>query len=136
MSLQEIIKVGNLAGGTIMLILLMSLIQISPLRLNPWDRIFRWLGRKLNCETDAELRGLREQLQDLWIDSHRQGILRFARECRAEIIHSSDEWGNILTMAANYEAYCHKNGIVNGVIRADIEFIRNLYQELSREHRL
>ena len=39
---------GELAGWAItLLILLLSLIQISPLKLNPWDSIFAWIGKKM-----------------------------------------------------------------------------------------
>ena len=43
---------GQIAGwGLAALVLLLSLIQISPLKLNPWDRILAWLGQKLNGKT-------------------------------------------------------------------------------------
>ena len=48
---------GGAAGMWLMLlIILMSLIQISPLKLNPWDSVFRWLGKKMNSETDKQLK--------------------------------------------------------------------------------
>ena len=72
----------------------------------------------------------------MWINQHRQSILTYARECRGEISHSSDEWSHILTLAAEYESYCEKNAVTNGVVKADTEYIRQLYQELSREHRI
>ena len=40
---------GEIAGwGLAFIVLLLSLIQISPLKLNPWDRVLGWLGKKLN----------------------------------------------------------------------------------------
>ena len=41
----------------------------------------------------------------MWINNHRQHILTFARECRANIEHSSDEWTNVLNVAEEYEKY-------------------------------
>jgi len=73
---------------------------------------------------------------DLWINSHRQGILTFARECRADIDHDAEEWNHILSVADEYEVYCLNNKVSNGVVKADTTYIRNLYQELSREHRI
>ena len=118
------------------LVALMSLIQISPIKLNPWDNIFDWLGRKLNRETDERLTKLQDQVQGMWINSHRHTILRFARECRAEIEHSSDEWTNVLNTAEEYEAFVKSHDITNGVITQDTVYLRNLYQELSHEHKL
>ena len=118
------------------LVALMSLIQISPIKLNPWDNIFDWLGRKLNRETDERLTKLQDQVQGMWINSHRRAILRLARECRAEIEHSSDEWTNVLNTAEEYEAFVKSHDITNGVITQDTVYLRNLYQELSHEHKL
>jgi hypothetical protein len=131
------LTVGGLAGWAVMLILiLMSLIQISPIRLNPWDRVFSWLGKKMNGHVQDQLKELKKQVSDLWINSHRQSILTFARECRADIDHDAEEWNHILSVADEYEVYCQKNVVSNGVVKADTEYIRNLYQELSREHRI
>ena len=46
---------GEMAGwAVVLLILLFSLIQISPVKLNPWDTIFGWVGGKLNGRTEKE----------------------------------------------------------------------------------
>ncbi len=125
---------GQIAGwGLAALVLLLSLIQISPLKLNPWDSIFAWMGKKLNGKALADLQ---KQVTAMWVNSHRHHILTYARECRAGIEHSSDEWSNALVIADEYEVYCEKNHIANGIVKADTLFIRNLYQELSREHRI
>ena len=140
MNLMEIaqkLTAGELAGwAVVLLIILLSLIQIAPVKLNPWDSIFGWLGGKLNGRTEAELKQLKKQVCDIWISNHRQSILTFARECRDEIKHDSEEWAHILSLADEYEVYCQKNTVSNGVVKADTEYIRNLYQELSRDHRI
>lgn len=131
------ITAGELAGwAVVVLILLFSLIQIAPVKLNPWDTIFGWFGSKLNGKTEAELKELKKQVCDLWISSHRQSILTFARECREQVEHDGEEWAHVLSMADEYEIYCQKNTVSNGVVKADTEYIRNLYQELSREHKI
>ena len=72
----------------------------------------------------------------MWVNSHRNQILIFAREARGGIEHSPDEWTNVLNTIADYEAFCQGNKITNGIVKADSEYIRDLYQELSREHRI
>ena len=131
MSLSEILGAGGLG-----LVLLLSLVQVAPLKLNPRDRVFDWLGQKLNRTADEELKKLQAQIQGMWINSHRHTILRFARECRAGIDHSPDEWTNVLNVAEEYEAFVRENSITNGIITQDTVYLRNLYQELSREHKL
>ena len=111
------------------ILLLLSLIQISPVKLDPWDRIFAWVGSKLNGN-------LQKQVREIWINMHRQAILQFARECRAGQEHSEEEWSHVLNVADEYEQYCQKNNVINGVVKQDTLYIRQLYQELSRDHRI
>lgn len=79
---------------------------------------------------------LQRQVRDLWINSHRHAILTFARECRTEVAHNADEWYNILNICEEYESFTERNAITNGVVRENTRYIRELYQQLSREHRI
>lgn len=136
MTFKELVTqltVGNVAAG---IAILLSLIQISPLKLNPWDKLLAWFGRKLNGATIKKLEELQKQVRDMWINTHRQSILAFARECRADMHHDAEEWNHILSIADEYEVYCAKNTVSNGVVKADTEYVRALYQELSREHKI
>ena len=107
MSLLEVMErltTGEMAGwGLVLLFGLLSLIQVSPLKLNPWDRIFAWIGKKMNGATEKRLEELERQVSDMWINNHRQAILTFARECRQNIPPSSDEWSNVLNVAEEHE---------------------------------
>ena len=128
---------GEMAGwAVVLLIFLLSLIQLAPVKLNPWDSIFGWIGNKTNGATTRRLDKLEKHIREMWINNHRQTILTFARECRSNIEHSSDEWTNVLNVAEEYEKYVTENKVTNGIITQDTEYIRNLYQEMSREHRI
>ncbi len=130
----EKLTAGELAGwAVVLLILFLSILQIAPIRINPWDSVFGWIGDKLNGK---KLDEMEDQINQMWIDSHRQAILTFARECRHQVAHSADEWSHILTVADQYSAYCKKRNIANGVVKADMEFLKELYIELSRDHRI
>ena len=79
MTFKELVAqltVGNVAVG---IAILLSLIQISPLKLNPWDKLLAWFGKKLNGATIKKLEELQKQVRDMWINTHRQSILTFAR---------------------------------------------------------
>ena len=136
MTLNEIMSKFNAGYLTIGIVVLLSLIEISPLKLNPWDRLLSWIGSKLNGKTEKRLAAVEKQLRSMWINDHRHCILTFAREARAAIAHSADEWTNVLNIAEEYEKYVDANGITNGIITQDTAYIRNLYQELSRDHRI
>ena len=135
-TLYEIMSKFNAGYLTIGIVVLLSLIEISPLKLNPWDRLLSWIGSKLNSTTEKRLADVEKQLRSMWINDHRHCILTFAREARAAIAHSADEWTNVLNIAEEYEKYVDANGITNGIITQDTAYIRNLYQELSRDHRI
>jgi len=138
------LTVGGLAGWAVMILLiLLSLIQISPIKLNPWDKVLAWLGSKINKNIHNDVKELREkigeleqQTQELWINSHRSFILVFARECRAGVKHDSEEWANCLNQCATYEAFIKAKNYPNGIVQSNIDYVRDLYQELSREHRI
>lgn len=136
MNLKEIISQLNAGYVVAGIAVLLSLIQISPLKLNPWDKLLGWFGKKLNGETEKRLKAVEKQIRDMWINNHRQSILTFARECRADIEHSSDEWTNVLNLAEEYEKYVTENKITNGIITQDTVYLRKLYQELSRNRKL
>ena len=140
MTLNEIftkMTTGEMAGWAVTgLVILLSLVQVSPLKLNPWDSILGWLGKKLNGAAEKRLEELQKQVRDMWINTHRQSILTFARECRGDIPHDAEEWNHILSIADEYEVFCKKNTVSNGVVKADTEYVRGLYQQLSREHKI
>lgn len=137
LELFDQLTVGGIAGwAAAILIVLLSFIQISPIKFNPWDKIFGWIGRKMNGEVDAEIKALTKQVRELWINNHRQSILTFARECRADIAHNAEEWSNVLNLCEEYEKYCEKNEVTNGVVRENTLYVRQLYQQLSRTHKI
>ena len=136
MGLNEILGKLNAGYITAGIVILLSLIQISPLKLNPWDKLLGWFGKKLNGATEKRLEAVEKQIRDMWINNHRQTVLTFARECRANIEHSSDEWTNLLNVAEEYEKYVAENKVTNGIITQDTVYLRKLYQELSREHKI
>ena len=117
MSVNEIL--GKVGAGyfTVGIVVLLSLIQISPLKLNPWDKLLGWVGKKVNGNAEKRMEKLEKQLREMWINNHRQSILTFARECRAEIAHSSDEWTNVLNVAEEYEKYVTENKVTNAFLQ-------------------
>ena len=103
----------------------------QPLEAESLDNVFGWIGKKVNGSTEKRLNEVEKQISNMWVNDHRQKILTFARECRADIAHSSDEWSNVLNVAEEYEHYVEEKHITNGIITQDTEYLRKLYQELS-----
>ena len=85
-----------LTGGGIVLVA-MTLIQISPIKLDPWSAIARAVGRAINKDVIDKLDETREIL-DAHIkmdgartaDTHRARILQFNNELLRDIPHTQE----------------------------------------------
>ena len=101
-----------LAGGGIVLAA-MTLIQIAPIKLDPWSAIARAVGRAINKDVIDKLDETREIL-DTHIkmdgartaDAHRARILQFNNELLRDIPHTQEEFVEILAEIDQYEKYC------------------------------
>ena len=108
MSLQQIFYT---TGGGVLLLL--TLIQISPIKIDPWTAIFRAIGRAFNAELLKEVRDVRSTLDnhikaddERNADEHRARILRFNNELIRDIPHTKEEFIDVLADIDYYESYC------------------------------
>lgn len=118
MALKEILLSGS--GG---LLLLLTLIQISPIKVNPWSAIARTLGRAINAEVLGKLDEVKKEQEktrsrlDAHIqaddernaDDRRTRILRFNNELIRNIPHTKEDFVDILADIDDYEAYCREH---------------------------
>lgn len=118
MTLAEILLAGG--GG---LVILMTLIQIAPIKIDPWSAIARILGRAINNEVIGMLNEvkaaqksntdrLNEHIRmddERYADERRARILRFNNELVREIPHTKEEFIDILVDIDDYERYCDQN---------------------------
>lgn len=133
LALFQYIRNGSISNIGIIFLIFLAFVQISPIKFNPYDSFFSWLRRKLLGDFDDDINDFRERVDSVWINFNRQHILRFARECRHNVIHSRDEWRYVLSIASEYEKYCHDKKLTNGIIEAETEYIRNSYQARLRD---
>ena len=115
MNLEEILLGG---GGT--MLVAMTLIQISPIKLDPWSAIARAIGRVINKEVLAKLGEMEETQADTRrilddhrkvdderaADTHRTRILQFNNELLRDIPHTREEFIEILAEIDYYERFC------------------------------
>ena len=136
MSLQGILA----CGGTGILVLL-TLIQIAPVRINPWSAIAKALGKAVNADIVKELTGIKEKLdQHVAMDDrrmaemHRVQILRFNNELLRGIGHTKEEFIETLGDIDAYEGYCreHPDYPNNRAVLA-VDNIRSSYKRRLQE---
>lgn len=118
MSIKEL-----LAGGGGLLLVAMTLIQIAPIKVNPWSAIARAIGRAINkdvldglAEVRADQKETRRVLDDHIkvddtrnADAHRARILQFNNELLRDIPHTQEDFIEILEEIDFYEKFCKEH---------------------------
>lgn len=138
MGLNEI-----LAGGGVGLVAVLTLIQIAPIKVNPWSALARALGRAFNGEVLKRLNKLEKSLEDHIrvddernADSYRRRILQFNTDLIMETpLHTREDFIDVLAVIDSYEHYCdtHKEYKNSRCVHA-IANIRREYDEHLKEH--
>ncbi len=109
-----------LAGGGGVLLVVLTLIQIAPIKIDPWTAIFRAIGKAFNGDVMDKLDALSAGQQDTQraLDEHirsdeyktadetRGRILRFNNELLRDLPHTREEFIEILNDIDFYEQYC------------------------------
>ena len=131
-----------LAGGGGLLVALLTLVQIMPIKINPWSAIAKAVGRAVNADVLRELDTVTRKLDthirvddERNADSYRTRILQFNNELLREIMHTREDFIEILAVIDDYERYCreHKEYKNNRAVCA-IENIKRVYMERLQKH--
>ena len=138
MNLHEI-----LTGGGVSLFVLLTLIQIVPIKVNPWSAIGKMIGKALNGDVIAKLNEVQGRLDEHIriddernADAHRVQILRFNRELLQDNIpHTQEDFIEALSEIDFYERYCkeHPEYENNRAVLA-IQNIERVYSEMLERH--
>ena len=136
----ETIKQIFCGGGGVLLIL-MTLLQITPIKINPWSWLGRCIGRAINREVIEKVDNVSQELADHKEKSEerhatlcRAHILRFGDEVLHGVPHSKEGYDNILLDIDSYEEYCDKHpGYKNNVAIATIKNIKRMYHKHLEE---
>lgn len=118
MNIKEII----LGGGGVLVVLL-TLVQIAPIKIDPWSALAGALGRAMNRDVLRELEEVKarqQQAQEVLddhirvddernADEHRNRILQFNNELLRDIPHTREDFIEVLTEIDHYERYCEEH---------------------------
>lgn len=114
--------------------LVVTLVEIVPIKINPWSSILRWIGSKTTGNLREIVWELKRDFEDYRANSLRWDILDFANSCRNGREHSKDEWRHVLDQLKFYEEYVEQHNINNGVFEEDAKYLRELYQERNKKN--
>lgn len=141
----------TLSTGDVVLIaaLLLSAIQIAPIRIDPWTAIIRWIGKIMIGDLPAQIAALEKNMADRISGvekklgeveakederdavNKRVRILRFEDELQRGQFHTKDSFDQVLSCdITDYENYCREHpGFKNNQTAATVEHIKKIYAE-------
>lgn len=144
MSIKEI-----LFGSSGIVMAVMTILQIAPIKIDPWSSLARALGRAINQDVLKELTAVKNQQEKTQsdlnkhiqvddernMDAHRARILQFNNELLRDIPHTREDFIEVLAEIDIYERYCdtHKDYENNRAVHA-IANIGRVYDERLRKH--
>lgn len=142
----------------LVVIIFTFVIQITPIKWNPWSQLFKWIGKLINTETDKKIndlidstKKLNKKLEDetqsldnkitnlhTMVDENekdriRYEVLDFANSCHNNRRHTKDEFEHIIALNDKYETLLKRTGDKNGVYNAEYEYLMKLYEKLQLE---
>ncbi len=120
------------------------MIQISPIKIDPWSKLARAIGRAINKEVidkvnklEADVAEIKEigDSRDAKEDERhaktlRRDILRFGDEIRHTPGHSKERFDDILLEITEYEAYCNSHPeFKNRMTTSTVKLIVSVYEK-------
>jgi len=91
----------------------MTVVQLSPLKIDPWKWLGQQIGKAINGEVLANLDRLEKRMDKMEaqeesdkMESARIRILRFGDECKRNIKHGEEHFNQVLEDIDKYETYC------------------------------
>lgn len=126
---------GIIAVGTVVV---MSLVEISPIKINPWS----WIGKVLNKDilhklekVEKDVAEVKREVGESSAVTSRYRILRFDDEILHDIKHSKEHFDQILLDIDVYEKFCEEHpDFKNNLAVMAIKHIKEIYSNCSREN--
>ena len=110
----------NGAMSLVVVIMLASVVEISPIKINPWKALSKFLRKYLGISE------IREELEN----NQRTRILRFDDELISHVRHRKDMFDAIMVDCDTYERYCKEHSMyINCIAEDSIQHIREVYHK-------
>ena len=135
----------NLGIGILFLVVLMSLIEVSKIKINPWSCIGNIFNKDIRNKMDLQAKqiselsdkvtGVDNELKEDKAMSARYRIIRFDDEIRHGVIHTKEHYDQIIVDIDVYEKFCKLNPwFRNNQAHWAISNIRKRYEEHNMDN--
>lgn len=141
------VGLGNIV---VIFAILLSLIQVAPIKIDPWTKFFTWIGKLVNGDLMTEIKGIKTELDSLKkrmvqdeesrdldrAETARREILIFDDELRRGIEHSEELFNQIFESIKFYEKYCRKHtDYANHKAVNAVSNINDVYKRVKAENK-
>jgi nitrogen fixation/metabolism regulation signal transduction histidine kinase len=150
LTLQEILLAfkSHTSWWVALLVFLSLIIEITPIKLNPWSWLAKKIGKAFNGEVMKEIGTIKTEVKDIKKDvsdireeakereatNRRSRILEFGDEILHDVDYSKEHWDSILMDCSEYENYCDDHPhYMNNVAKATIKHIKHMYDKHLEE---
>jgi len=124
------------------IVALTGIIQISPIKLNPWGWILKKIGKTVNEEVITKVDKLEKDINQMKLTmdernavNARTKILRFGDELLHGEKHTKDAFDDILIAIDEYDRYCSSHeGFRNKITEHTEKRINDTYQKCLEEN--
>lgn len=142
MDIITFLKSLTAGEATLVLVGILSLVQITPIKINPWSALFKWLGRMINGELSDKIDALADKVGKLEAKedqrdavNKRVRILRFEDELQREQRHTKDSFDQVMSDITDYNQYCSDHPkFRNDQTAQTVEHIRKVYADRLERH--
>lgn len=140
MTLNDVVTVIHDNGGfiSVAFLLVLSLVEIAPIKINPWSKIGNVLNKGIMSKIEkiekdvAEVR--REVVENTAVSS-RYRILRFNDELLHGVKHTKEHFDQILLDIDVYEKFCEAHpDFKNNLAVMAIRHVKETYQKCGNEN--
>ena len=123
------------------LLVLSFFIQISPIKINPWSALVKWIGKTLTStlaerldKVENTLASVENSIDENQKDRIRWEVLDFANSCREGRHHTKDQFQHIITLNDKYKGLLKRTDDKNGVFDAEYDYIQDIYKERQQKN--
>lgn len=150
MKILEALKGVGLGNVVVIGAVLLSLVQITPLKINPWSHFFKWMGKLINGEVMDSIKEIKDDLDGVHkelehmkdteeyreANNCRNRILRFDDELRRKVDHSEEFFNQILSDISFYRTFCSEHeSFPNARADSAMQNIEETYHRCKSENK-
>ena len=143
MSLIDMLTQHTLGSGIVIFVIVLTIIQIAPIKIDPWKAIARAIGNAINHDIKKDIKEVKDEVLSIKTENDerhaiacRIRILIFNDELLRNIDHTKDYFDQILTDIDGYEMYCEDHPeFKNNMTLFAIKNIKDCYANCLSNHK-